>query len=427
MSDLFLKVLNLSINASWIILAVLILRLLLKRAPKWIICALWGLVAIRLICPFSIKSAFSLVPGSQVLPETIVTDRQLVINTRIPVANETINHVIEKSIAPTTADSANPLQVLTAVFSMVWICGVALLIVYAFVSFLLLKRRVRASVLLEKGVMICDDIKTPFILGVLRPVIYIPSSVQGETYDCVLAHEKAHLIRRDCLWKPVGFMILAVYWFNPLCWLSYVLLCRDIEAACDERVIREKDKDYIAAYSRALLDLSVTRRFITASPLAFGESGVRERVKNVLNYKRPASWVIGCAAVLCVILTMCFLTDPIKKLKLPDEPIEFTSVVNSGGNYLELHEEGQDRIFVPYMPATPDMIEECIGYYSDSDDPEQIIYVCSLVGLSPAEWICDSLSERVNGHMEAMIFREIHVTDIPDGFSSEYGWNKTEE
>ena len=426
MSHVFMKVLNLSLNASWMILAVLLLRLFLKKVPKWISCALWGLVAIRLICPFSIESALSLVPSAQVIPETIMTDRRPVINTGIPAVNDTINPVIAESLAPTVGDGANPLQIYTAIFSRIWICGVALLVTYALVSYFLLKRKVRAAILTEGGVMVCDEIKTPFILGVLRPVIYIPSSVQGETFDMVLSHEKAHLKRGDHLWKPFGFALLAVYWFQPFCWIAYALLCRDIEAACDEKVIREKDADYIAAYSQALLDLSVTRKFITASPLAFGESGVEERVKNVLHYKKPAFWVIVCAGVLCAVLAVCFLTDPTKKLKLPDEPIQYTEVVNPGGNYIELHEEGQDRIFVPYMPAAPNMIEACIGYYSEGDEPESIIYVCSLKDLSPAEWICGSLSERVNGHMEAMIFREIHVTDIPNGFSSEYDWNKVD-
>lgn len=310
MSDIFLKVLNLSINASWLIVAVLILRLFLKKAPRWISCALWGLIAIRLVCPFSLQSSLSLVPSSQVIPETIVSDRGPVIDTGISVINDTVNPVITENFTPAVGDGVNPLQIYTVAFSLVWICGGILLIVYAFVSFLLLKRRVRASIPTEKGVMLCDEIKTPFILGVLHPVIYIPSSVHDGTFEMVLAHEKAHLKRCDHLWKPIGFAILIVNWFNPLCWLSYILLCRDIEAACDEKVIKEKDSNYIAAYSQALLDLSVTRRFITASPLAFGESGVKERVKNVLNYKRPTIWIIILAIAACVVVSVCFMTNP---------------------------------------------------------------------------------------------------------------------
>ena len=311
MSDLFLTILNFSINASWLILVVLVLRLLMKKAPKWISCVLWALVAVRLVCPFSLKSVLSLLPSSEVIPRNITMAQKPAINTGISFINNTVNPVISESLAPQIGDSVNPLQIITAVAAVIWITGMIILIIYALISYIRLKRKVRASIPAGKNIMACDDIKTPFILGLFRPVIYVPSSVKGKSLELVIAHENAHLRRHDHWWKPLGFVLLTVYWFNPLCWIAYILLCRDIEAACDEKVIREKDKEYIADYSQTLLDLSVPGKIVSACPLAFGETGVKGRVKGVLNYRKPAFWLIIAAMVSCCLVGMCFLTDPV--------------------------------------------------------------------------------------------------------------------
>ena len=290
MSSIFLKLLNMSITASWLILAVILARLLLKKAPKWIPCILWGLVAVRLICPFSLESVFSLIPSSETIPSNIALQNEPHINSGITVINEAVNSVITESFAPALDTSVNPLQVIIPIAAAVWIAGIVVMLAYALVSYLKLKKTVSVCVPIKEGILSCDEVKAPFILGVLRPVIYVPSSMQGETLDYVLRHETAHLQRRDHWWKPLGFLLLSVYWFNPLCWIAYILLCRDIEMACDEKVIRDMDKGDMAAYSQALLDCSFPRKRIAACPLAFGEVGVKERVKGVLNYKKPALW-----------------------------------------------------------------------------------------------------------------------------------------
>ena len=310
MSGVFLKVLNMSITASWLILAAVVLRLFLKKAPKWITCLLWALVALRLVCPFTFESVLSLIPTKEPVPTNIVMSQKPTVEVGIPAIDTSVNTVIAENFTPAAGDSVNPLQIVVPVLAVVWIAGIITLIGYAFISYLKLRKTVSVSFELQKGVRACDDVKAPFILGILRPVIYVPSSMESATLDYVLKHEKAHLARRDHWWKPFGFLLLAVYWFNPLSWLAYVLLCRDIESACDERVIRDMDKPSMAAYSQALLDCSFSRRTIAACPLAFGEVGVKERIKGVLNYKKPAFWVIVVALIACVVVSICFLTNP---------------------------------------------------------------------------------------------------------------------
>ena len=313
MSWIFIKILNLSINASWLILALILLRPLLKKAPKWITCGLWAIVAVRLLIPFSIESALSILPGSEVIPQDIVTTKTPVIHSQITAVDNTINPVMVRELAPKAGDSTNPMQVILSVAGVVWIIGVGICLIYALISYLLLKKKVSAAVATGEGIMACDEIKTPFILGILRPVIYVPSSLSGRTLEVVLAHEKAHLLRRDHWWKPLGFLLLSVHWFNPLCLIAYILLCRDVEAACDEKVLRDRDKAFAADYSQALLDLSTSRRIITFCPLAFGESGVKGRVKGILNYRKPAFWVTLFAIVASVIVAVYFMTSPTTK------------------------------------------------------------------------------------------------------------------
>lgn len=310
MSEVFLKLLNLSITASWLILAVVIIRPLLKKAPKWINCALWALVALRLVCPFSLESALSLIPSSETIPYDIAMQNVPAIDTGISAVNQVINPIIANSFTPDPFTSANPLQVLIPVVSVVWMVGMAALLLYALISYIKLKKNVGASIALEDNIMACDEVKSPFILGIMKPVIYVPSFMSGETLECVLNHEAAHIKRHDHWWKPLGYLLLTVYWFNPLCWLAYILLSRDIEMACDEKVIRDMDRDEKAAYSQALLNCNFPRKKIAACPLAFGEIGVKERVKSVLNYKKPAFWIIVVAVIACVAVAVCFMTNP---------------------------------------------------------------------------------------------------------------------
>ncbi len=310
MSAVFLKLLNMSITASWLILAVLAARLLLKKAPRWIVCLLWGLAALRLLIPFSLQSVFSVVPSAETVPVDIAVSPQPAIHTGFTIVNHTVNPILTETFAPDPTASVNPLQTVVFVASVVWAVGASIMLLYALISFLRLRKTVAARVPIAERVFACDEVKTPFILGVIRPKIYVPSAMGGETLDCVLRHEEAHLKRRDHWWKPLGFLLLSLYWFNPLCWVAYILLCRDIETACDEKVIRDMDRESVAAYSQALLDCGFQRKTITACPLAFGEVGVKQRVKGILNYKKPAFWIILIAIVVCVVIAVCLLTDP---------------------------------------------------------------------------------------------------------------------
>ncbi len=316
MSAVFLKVLNMSITASWLILAVVLTRQILKKAPKWIPCLLWGLVAIRLICPFSFESVLSLIPSTETIPANIAQQHEPAIASGITIVNEAVNPVVAGSFTPAPTDSANPLQIVIPVAAIIWIAGIVITLAYALISYLRLKKTVSVCVPVGEKLLACDEVKTPFILGVFRPSIYVPSSMSGKILENVIRHEKAHLQRHDHWWKPLGFLLLSVYWFNPLCWIAYILFCRDIEMACDEKVIRNMDKDDMAAYSQALLTCSFPGKRIAACPLAFGEVGVKERVKGVLNYKKPAFWIILIAIVACIVLAVCLMTDPFSNKSL---------------------------------------------------------------------------------------------------------------
>ena len=311
MSGIFLKLLNLSISASWLVLVVLALRLVLKRAPKWVNVLLWGMVALRLMLPFSIESALSLIPSAETLsPEVVQFDPAPTITSGVELIDNAVNPSLSESFAAAPLASVNPLYVWTYLAGWVWLIGLAAMLAYALVSYLRLRRRVSASIPLRENIYVCDEVPSPFILGIVHPRIYLPSALDEAQRGSVLSHERAHLARRDHWWKPLGFALLAVYWFNPLLWLAYTLLCRDIELACDERVLRGMDAGQVKDYSSALLACSVPRRMLAACPLAFGEVGVGARVKNALRYKKPAFWVVAASVAVCVVVAVCFLTNP---------------------------------------------------------------------------------------------------------------------
>ena len=311
MSVIFLKLLNLSISASWLVLVVLVLRLVLKRAPKWVDVLLWGMVALRLMLPFSIESALSLIPSAEtVSPEVVQFDPAPTITSGVTIIDNAVNPSLSESFAAAPLASVNPLYVWTYLAGWVWLIGLAAMLLYALVSYLRLRRRVSASIPLWENVYVCDEVPSPFILGIVHPRIYLPSALDEAQRGSVLSHERAHLARRDHWWKPLGFALLAVYWFNPLLWLAYTLLCRDIELACDERVLRGMDAGQIKDYSSALLACSVPRRMLAACPLAFGEVGVGARVKNALRYKKPAFWIVAASVIVCIVVAVCFLTNP---------------------------------------------------------------------------------------------------------------------
>ena len=310
MNELFLKIINMSISASWFVLAVLILRFVLKKAPKWVNVLLWGIVAVRLAFPFSIESAFSLIPSAETISPSIMMDTVPSVQTGVPAINNVINPVIGSSLAPAPGASANPLQIWIPILSMIWVAGVAILLVYTAVSYWRLRRKVSKAVILRDNIFQSENVASPFVLGIIKPRIYLPFNMNGQDLEHVVAHEQAHIRRKDHWWKPLGFLLLTIHWFNPLMWLAYVLLCRDIELACDEKVIKELDNEQRADYAQALVVCSVNRRMIAACPLAFGEIGVKDCVKSVMNYKKPEFWIIFLAVIACVIVAVCFLTNP---------------------------------------------------------------------------------------------------------------------
>ena len=310
MADIFLKIVNMSISASWIVLAVLLLRLLLKRAPKWITVLLWGIVAIRLICPFSIESVMSLIPSTETISPEIMMDKTPTINSGVPIINNIVNPVIGESFAPDPIASANPLQILIPVLAIAWIVGIVIMLAYTAISYFRVKSKIGTAVLFRDNIYQSENVNSPFVLGIIKPKIYLPFNMNEQDMEHVIAHENAHIHRKDHWWKPFGFLVLTLHWFNPLMWLGYVLLCRDIELACDEKVVKEFNNVQKADYSQALLTCSVNRRVIAACPLAFGEVGVKNRVKSVLNYKKPAFWVVVAAIIASIAVAVCFLTNP---------------------------------------------------------------------------------------------------------------------
>lgn len=310
MDDVFLKLVNLSISASWLILAVLVLRVVLKKAPKWVMPLLWGVVALRLVCLFSIESALSLIPSAETIPSEIVTE------TREPVLYEQATlDIVTNPTLPSAAEvpvgvSRQQAQVDFNIYSVLWLAGIAALLVHALVSAGKLKRKLATAILLRDNIYESEFVDSPFVFGVVKPNIYLPMHMDEGTAAYVIAHEHAHLARRDHWWKVLGYLVLALHWFNPLVWVAYILFCRDIELACDEKVVRGLDGAARADYSQALLSCAAPKRAVAACPLAFGEGNIKTRVKSALHYKKPAFWVAAAAVLAVVIVAVCFLTNP---------------------------------------------------------------------------------------------------------------------
>lgn len=310
MDDVFLKLVNLSISASWLILAVLVLRVVLKKAPKWVMPLLWGVVALRLVCLFSIESALSLIPSAETIPSEIVTE------TREPVLYEQATlDIVTNPTLPSAAEvpvgvSRQQAQVDFNIYSVLWLAGMAALLVHALVSAGKLKRKLATAILLRDNIYESEFVDSPFVFGVVKPNIYLPMHMDEGTAAYVIAHEHAHLARRDHWWKVLGYLVLALHWFNPLVWVAYILFCRDIELACDEKVVKGLDGAARADYSQALLSCAAPKRAVAACPLAFGEGNIKTRVKSALHYKKPAFWVAAAAVLAVVIMAVCFLTNP---------------------------------------------------------------------------------------------------------------------
>lgn len=311
MSELFLTVLNMSLTASYVILFVIIVRLLLKKAPKFISYALWSVAAFRLIIPFSFESMFSLMPrntNAVSIPYDIIYQQNPQINSGIEAVDSFVNNLLP---APTVGASVNPLQIYAEIGAYIWILGIIALIVYSLVSVLLLKRQLKAAQLIEKNIFEAHNLQTPFVLGLISPKIYLPAGLSKEERDYILLHEQTHIHRNDHIIKVSAFVILSFHWFNPLVWTAFRLMSTDMELSCDERVLREMNADIKKPYANSLLSLASERHLLNGNPLAFGEDNVKGRIKNVLNYKRPTFWVIAAALVAAIIVAAGLFTDPI--------------------------------------------------------------------------------------------------------------------
>lgn len=327
MNELFLKIINMSISASWLVPAVLLLRLVFKKAPKWVNVLLWGIVAVRLICPFTLESTVSMIPdpvGSGELVSGWMDDYiddvdihhsdSVYYDAAVGAGREPISdgeggyYVVTKH--DQLGEPATVENTVMPVLSAVWVAGMAALALYTEISYFRLRRKLNTAVRYKDNIYQSENVSAPFVLGIYKPKIYLPFKLEGRDLAHVVAHEQAHIDRKDHWWKPLGFLLLTVHWFNPLMWAAYILLCRDIELACDEKVIRKLGNDQRADYTQALVACSVNRRMIAACPLAFGEVGVKKRVRSVMNYKKPAFWVVILAVIACVGVAVCFLTDP---------------------------------------------------------------------------------------------------------------------
>lgn len=306
MTGIFLYIFNRGIAAGWIVLAVLLLRPFLRKAPKWVNCLLWCVVALRLILPFTVESMISLIPSPEVIPQDILVSQTPAIHSGIPAVNSAVNPMFTAPVTPAEGLLEKGLLVVSAM----WLAGFGMMLLYSLVTYIGIRRQVRGSLVYQGNIYVCDDVESPFILGTFRPRVYIPSGMEEAHLTHVLAHENAHIKRGDHWWKPLSFLLLAVYWFHPLLWVAYILLCRDIEMACDEKVVTGMDSAGKMGYSEALIACSVHRRLIMSCPVAFGELSVKARIKRVLCYKKPGIWVALAAVAVCVFTAGCFLTDP---------------------------------------------------------------------------------------------------------------------
>lgn len=417
MEAIFLKILNMSITASWLILGAMLVRFLFKKAPKSLRFIIWALVGARLILPFSFESAFSLIRSPEPIPQDIVISADPQINSGIGALNSFINPIITETLAPQTpavpqtVPSPTPVQSLTHTLSIIWICVMAAMLGYAAVTYLILRRRVRASVKTDGGAYICDGIDSPFVLGIIKPRIYLPSNLDERQAEHVLAHEKAHIRRRDHWWKSLSFMLLSVYWFNPLIWAAYVLLCRDIELACDERVARGMSDGERADYSSTLLELSIPRRMITACPVAFGEVSVKSRIRSVLSYKKPTLWIIIAALVACAVLTVTLFANPVSKEDEKDEPKQ---------------EEKDEPIKDEKEENKPDITPEWDTKYAAADSKDAVTpYFC----LNEAEkryiFVYSGFSSHISEGSYELIGQDLIM--LEDETEREYVFHKTED
>ena len=354
MSGIFLKLLNLSISASWLVLVVLALRLVLKRAPKWVNVLLWGMVALRLMLPFSIESALSLIPSAETLsPEVVRFNPAPTITSGVEFIDNAVNPSLSESFAAAPLASVNPLYVWTYLAGWVWLIGLAAMLLYALVSYLRLRRRVSASIPLRENIYVCDEVASPFILGILRPRIYLPSGLSPAAKPYVLAHEQAHLRHGDAWWKLLGFLLLSVYWFHPLVWAAYALFCRDLEMACDERAVKGMDDRQRKDYACTLLLCAAPKGSFSVCPVAFSQNSIKARIKNLLQKKNARLWAGLLALIAALVVILCFATNP-KSAKIPVTSVNSTISATDALDAIILDADSNQIL---YSQSTGDLVK----------------------------------------------------------------------
>lgn len=430
MSQVWIKVVNLSIQASWLVLVIILFRLAAAKAPKWSRVLLWGLVGIRLVCPVTLESMLSLVPSAETISPDIMTQTDPSVETGIPAVNNTVNSLINYSFSPNPGDSANPLQILIPLLSVIWLAGIGLLIIYTIVSYARLRYRLATAVHLRDNIWQSEWVTSPFVFGLVHPKIYLPFTLDEQTQQAVIAHEQAHLQRKDHWWKPLGFVILSVYWFNPLLWIGYLLFCRDIELACDEKAVREMDASQRADYSQALLDCTAHRHKVSVCPLAFGEVGIRQRVKAVLRYKKPTTWMVAGVLAICCIIAAAFLTSRPVDAAQPPDGSEWLNKSNGKEciaeilETLTLHQDNTVSFSVPeHIPVSKDGKTELNIILSATYDSGEVIIAPLL--LDKSDWkggeTCKiPLEEPGYGELTSVHLRVAFYTDLLPGTSVEY-------
>ncbi len=321
MIDLFIAILNMSLKASYVILIVMLIRLLLKKAPKFISYAIWSVVAFRLLIPFSFESILSILPKSMntnPIPQDIVYQKAPQINSEI----ETVNNIVNQSLpAPSTVASVNPMQVFILICSCIWMLGIVALLIYSLVSVIRLQGQLKEAQLLEDNIFEANNLITPFVLGVIKPKIYLPAGLNPEERVYIIMHEQTHIRRADHVIKIIAFIILSIHWFNPLVWIAFVLMSRDMELSCDEHVLKEMKEDVKKPYASSLLSLAMGGHMINGSPLAFGEGNVKARIKNVLKYKKPSFWMIVIPIIIVVFIGIGLGTNPKQKDPIQKEDV----------------------------------------------------------------------------------------------------------
>jgi beta-lactamase regulating signal transducer with metallopeptidase domain len=317
MGKIFLTVLNMSFTASYVILFVILVRLMLKKAPRVISYVLWGVVAFRLIIPSSFESMFSIMPrntNAVPIPHDIIYQQNPQINSGIEVLDSFVNNSLP---APIIGASVNPLQIYVEIGAYLWVLGIIALLVYSLVSILILKRQLKNAELIEQNIFEAKNLKTPFVLGLIRPKIYLPDRLNATERNYILLHEQTHIRRKDHIIKILAFLTLSIHWFNPLVWIAFMLMSTDMELSCDEKVLKEMNEDIKKPYANSLLSLATGRYIFNGNPLAFGEGNVKGRIKNVLNYKKPRFWVVVIAAIIAVAIGVGLLANPSVNSSMP--------------------------------------------------------------------------------------------------------------